>query len=131
MERIGNIGWQVKQTSPGKALEALLVRFHPNRYYGTMAEYITSGWKEEAEQLTYQGVNLPKALFAGKEAHYQIASVRLHPQESMTELTSTEDRLLYLEEKEKQDFFRAYAAADAALQNLAEGSHGFTSSITS
>jgi hypothetical protein len=114
--RIGNVGWKACPPSKSEVVvEAQLVKYHPNRYYGELETYRSSGWSDDGEYLSYQGQKIPKQLFSDRESNYLLAWIRLYAGEATTHFEAVEDRLLYIEEQDKLDFFSAYAQADRHL----------------
>jgi hypothetical protein len=118
--RINNIGAE-KAVYIGKPpknadLEVSIVKYHPNRYYGELETYIKDGWKDCGSYVESQGNNpgiiLDKNLFNRPEGNYVIASLKYNKKEDCTELTSVCDRLLHIENEDKEDFWEVYRLAD-------------------
>jgi hypothetical protein len=117
--RKGNVGWVSHPASKAQVLaEAHIVKYHPNRYYGELNSYLDNNWVKEGEYIVCRGQRIPQSLFESKESHYVIAFVRRFPDENSTQIEGVEDRILYLEDQDKRDFFDVYAHADKWLQSL-------------
>lgn len=101
-----------------------IVRYHPNRYYGELENYLNNGWEDCGDfvrQKDHKGsVSISKKCFEGKETNYVIAFLKYNKKEGVAELTSVGDRLLYIEEEDKKDFWEVYKIADRKLNELAD-----------
>jgi len=111
------MGFEVLKNSPAQpgSQTAIIVRYHPNQYYGMLGEYITNGWRDCGETIQSRGCTLSKSVFSDPESNYVVAMVHLSPGENCTRLESVEDRMLGLTNAEKLDFFDMYQMADLAL----------------
>jgi hypothetical protein len=94
-----------------------IVKYHPNRYYGELESYLSQGWVDEGEYIVSNKIRLNKDCFKHIESNYVLAFVYLHKGENETCLESVGDRLLFIEESEKEDFFKAYQEANKQLIN--------------
>ena len=107
--------------------ECAIVKYHPNRYYGELENYINNGWEDCGEFVKskdYKGtVSISKECFKNKESSYVIAFLRYNEKEGVAELTSVGDRLLYIEEEDRKDFWEVYKIADRKLLELADKDH--------
>lgn len=117
--RINNIG-----TKPVKYLgnqkdefSVAIVKFHDNRYYGLLDGYLKDGWKDMGSYIEHNEMTISKNNFEDKETFYTIAFLKLHKNEKETELKSIGDRLLYIDSKDKEDFFEVYKNADKLLHH--------------
>jgi len=105
-----------------------IVKYYPNRYYGELENYINNGWEECVldgvdfiRDKDHKGsVSISKKCFEGKESSYVIAFLKYDKENGVAELTSVGDRLLYIEEEDKKDFWEVYKIADRKLNELAE-----------
>ena len=99
-----------------------IVKYHPNRYYGELENYLKDGWKDCGDFIKdkdYKGsVSIDKKCFEGKESSYVIAFLKYDKKNGATQLTSVGDRLLYIEEEDKKDFWEVYKIADRKLTEL-------------
>lgn len=109
-----------KVNSKPDAYELALVKYHKNRYYGLLDQYLADGWEDKGDFVHSQGVSISKTSFQSPETSYVLAFVKLHKNETETELQSVGDRLLYIEPNEKDDFFEVYRLADQKLQLIME-----------
>jgi hypothetical protein len=104
--------------------ECAIVKYHPNRYYGELENYINHGWVDCGDFVRdkdHKGsVSISKKCFEGKETNYVIAFLKYSEKEGVTELTSVGDRLLYIEEEDKKDFWEVYKIADRKLLELVD-----------
>lgn len=101
-----------------------IVKYHPNRYYGELENYINNGWEDCGDYVKdkdYKGtLSISKECFKNKETSYVIAFLKYSKEEGVAKLTSVGDRLLYIEEEDKKDFWEVYKIADRKLNELAE-----------
>jgi hypothetical protein len=117
--RINNIGAE-SVTYIGKRFEepryeCSIVKYHPNRYYGELENYLKDGWEDRGGDIYHNNVSIDKKCFEGKETNYVIAFLKYNKDGGYTELESVCDRLLYIEENEKKDFFEVYKIADRMI----------------
>lgn len=114
--RSNNIGILPASSLPSSKGKTLcIVKYHPNRYKGTLTEYLADGWVDHGKYIEAHGDRLDKSVFLKDEDHYVLAFVHLYVDEPTTHLESVEDRPAYLEEPEFADFFRAYQEANMIL----------------
>ena len=117
--RINNIGAEpiayLGKKPEGHQYECAIVKYHPNKYYGMLEQYLKDGWKDNGDYISHKNVNIGKSCFLGKETHYVIAFLKYDKDSQSTHLTSVADRLLYIEEDEKKDFFEVYKIADRMI----------------
>jgi len=117
--RINNIGAEpiayIGKEFEEPRYECALVKYHPNRYYGLLEQYLKDGWEDKGSCLYHYHCHIDKKCFLDKETHYVIAFLKYDPKGNSTQLTSVDDRLLYIEENEKKDFFEVYKIADRLL----------------
>jgi Golgi nucleoside diphosphatase len=117
--RINNIGAE-SVTYIGKRFEepryeCAIVKYYPNRYYGELEQYLKNGWEDNGDAISHNNTHISKNCFEGKETNYVIAFLRYDNHECTTKLESVSDRLLYIEEDEKEDFFEVYKIADRMI----------------
>ena len=120
--RINNIGAE-KAAYIGKPpkdadLNVSIVKYHPNRYYGELETYTKDGWKDCGSYIESQcnpSIILDKNLFNNPETNYVIASLRYDKKGDYTKLTSVCDRLLYIENEDKDNFWEVYRLADKEM----------------
>jgi hypothetical protein len=117
--RINNIGTEsvayIGKTSKVAKYECSIVKYHPNRYYGELENYLKDGWEDRGDAIYHNNCSISKNCFENKETHYVIAFLKYCSKENCTNLESVGDRLLYIEEDEKKDFFEVYKIADRML----------------
>jgi hypothetical protein len=123
MTRFNNIGIEpiqyLDQTGDSpKSQGFAIVKYHPNRYYGLLQEYLSNGWVDKGEYITSQKIKISKDCFSHLESNYVLAFVYLHQGEEETCLESVGDRPLYIEESERNDFFKAYQTANNKLVGI-------------
>jgi len=122
--RINNIGAEpiayLGKKPEGHQYECAIVKYHPNRYWGELENYIKNGWKDEGDYIESESLSISKDCFKNKETHYVIAFLRYDSHEDTTKLESVSDRLLYIEEDEKKDFFKVYEIADTMIMEKVE-----------
>lgn len=99
-------------TQPSKLA---IVRYHPNGYFGLLDEYLANGWIDEGDVIKYKNISIAKTIFALQEGYYVLAFVSLYPNEEQPQLEPIEDRLLYINQDEQTDFFKAYEYANKTL----------------
>ena len=125
--RINNIGAE-KAAYIGKPpkdadLNVSIVKYHPNRYYGELENYLKDGWKDCVldgidfiKRKNGRGsVSISKKCFQNKETNYVIAFLKYEKDGGSTQLTSVGDRLLYIENEDKKDFWEVYRLADKEM----------------
>lgn len=118
--RINNIGAETNTGATsmvGGEKSVSICRFHPNRYYGMLGEYLSSGWEDCGSHIRSEkgGVNIDKGCFSAKENSYVIAFVSSGRRGESSRLESVEDRLLYLDREDRDDFFEVYRLVDQRL----------------
>jgi len=117
--RINNIGAEpiayLGKKPEGHQYECAIVKYHPNKYYGMLEQYLKDGWKDNSDYISHKNVNIGKSCFLGKETNYVISFLRYNKDDCTTKLESVCDRLLYIEEDEKKDFFEVYKIADRMI----------------
>jgi hypothetical protein len=117
--RINNIGAEptayIGKRFEGPSYELSIVKYHPNKYYGMLEQYLKDGWEDDGDHISHKNVHIGKSCFLGKETHYVIAFLKYDKDSQTTHLTSVADRLLYIEEDEKKDFFEVYKIADRMI----------------
>jgi hypothetical protein len=92
-----------------------IVKYHPNRYYGELENYLKDGWKDRGSDIYCNNISINKKCFKYNESNYTIAYLRYDSKENCTRLESVGDTLLYIEEEERKDFFEVYKIADRML----------------
>jgi len=126
--RVNNIGIEPitylmvdNQSTKPKDKESLnIVKYHKNRYFGMLEDYLQSGWEDKGNYLERQKATISKSHFEEEEAHYVIAHLHLYNNEMETIIEGVGDRLLYIEANEREDFFKVYSMADQMLHKLVE-----------
>jgi len=122
--RINNIGAEpiayLGKKPEGHQYECAIVKYHPNRYWGELENYLKNGWKDEGDYIESENLSINKNCFKNKETNYVIAFLRYDKHEQCTRLESVGDRLLYIEESEKKDFFKVYEIADTMIMEKVE-----------
>jgi hypothetical protein len=116
-----SVAYITKGNEKETTLSMSICKYHPNRYYGMLEEYLESGWEDKGEYIhtTEGNVSMHKSTFLEKEHNYIIAFIHLHKGEKETELVTVGDRLLYIEEEDKKAFFEVYKLADMELHKKA------------
>lgn len=100
-----------------------IVKYHPNRYYGELENYLNNGWKDCGDHIKstdkpFNNISIGKECFQNKETNYVIAFLKYDAKEDTTQLTSVGDRILYIDAEDKKDFWEVYKIADAKLTEL-------------
>jgi hypothetical protein len=120
--RINNIGAEpvvyIGKRFEEPRYELSIVKYHPNHYYGLFEQYLKDGWRDIGTHLYTSEPShctISKESFLNKETNYTIATLRYDSKEQCTKLESVGDRLLYIEEEEKKDFFEVYKIADRMI----------------
>lgn len=117
--RINNIGAEpiayIGKRFEEPKYELSIVKYHPNKYYGMLEQYLKDGWKDNDNVISHNNAHISKKCFFGKETNYVIAFLRYDSKEQCTRLETVGDRLLYIEEDEKKDFFEVYKIADRMI----------------
>ena len=125
--RINSIGAEQTAYLGKKPEDALynisIVKYHPNRYYGELENYLKNGWKDCGDHVKStnkpcNNISIGKECFQNKETNYVIAFLKYNKKEGVAELTSVGGRLLYIEQEDKKDFWEVYKIADAKLSEL-------------
>jgi len=122
--RINNIGAEpiayLGKKPEGHQYECAIIKYHPNRYWGELENYLKDGWKDEETHVESDSLSISKECFKNKETNYVIAFLRYDSGEQCTKLESVGDRLLYIEKEEKKDFFDVYEIADRMIMEKVE-----------
>jgi Golgi nucleoside diphosphatase len=122
--RINNIGAEpvayIGKAPKVAEYECSIVKYHSNRYYGELENYLKDGWEDRGSCIYHNNVSIDKKCFKNKETNYVIAFLGYDSKEQCTRLESVGDRLLYIEEDEKKDFFEVYKIADRMLMEKIE-----------
>jgi Golgi nucleoside diphosphatase len=122
--RINNIGAEptayIGKRFEGPNYELSIVKYHPNKYYGMLEQYLKDGWEDRGVDIYHNNCSISKSCFKGEETNYVIAFVKYDEGSQSTHLTSVADRLLYIEEDEKKDFFEVYKIADRMILEKVE-----------
>lgn len=117
--RINNIGAEpvayLGKNPEENTYECSIVKYLPNDYYGELENYLKDGWEDRGEYINTAWASIDKNCFLNKETNYVIAFLRYDSKEQCTRLESVGDRLLYIEEDEKKDFFEVYKIADRMI----------------
>jgi Golgi nucleoside diphosphatase len=117
--RINNIGAEpiayLGNASKKAEYELSIVKYHPNRYYEELENYLKDGWEDRGDCIYLNNVSISKECFKNKETNYVIAFVKYDGSSQSTHLTTVADSLLYIEEDEKKDFFEVYKIADRMI----------------
>jgi hypothetical protein len=117
--RINNIGAEpvqfVGNASDNVEASMSIYKYHPNRYYGGLNDYLNSGWVDAGDFIESQGCKIYKNCFQNVEDKYVIAFVNFKRKDLDTELVSVSDRILYIEPKDREDFFEVYRLTDKFL----------------
>ena len=120
--RINNIGAEptayLGEGSEGSEYNLSIVKYHPNQYYGMLEQYLKDGWRDIGTHLYTSKpchCTISKESFLNEESNYVIAFLKYDKDSQSTHLTSVADRLLYIEEDEKKDFFEVYKIADRMI----------------
>jgi hypothetical protein len=117
--RINNIGAEpvayIGKAPKVAEYECSIIKYHPNRYWGELENYLKDGWEDKGTYIKCKCGSIDKNCFEGKETNYVIAFLRYDPKEQCTRLETVGDRLLYIEEDEKKDFFEVYKIADRMI----------------
>ena len=126
--RINSIG--AEQTAylgkkpKGAEYDISIVKYHPNRYYGELENYLNNGWEDCGDYVRSTdkagNISINKECFKNKETNYVVAFLKYEKEGGVTQLTSVGDRLLYIEEEDKKDFWEVYKIADRKLLELAD-----------
>ena len=125
--RINNIGAEpiayIGKRFEEPRYELSIVKYHPNKYYGMLEQYLKDGWRDLGTHLYTSEpchCTISKESFLNKETNYVIAFLRYDSKEQCTKLETVCDRLLYIEEDEKKDFFEVYKIADRMILEKVE-----------
>ena len=125
--RINSIGAEpiayLSKKPEGHQYELSIIKYHPNRYYGMLEQYLKDGWKDIGTHLYTREPNhcsISKTCFLNKETNYVIAFLRYDSKEQCTRLETVGDRLLYIEEYERIYFFEVYKIADKMILEKVE-----------
>ena len=118
--RINNIGAEkavyIGEPPKDADLHVSIVKYHPNRYYGELETYLKDGWEDCGSYIESQGLmTIDKNCFCGPETKYGIASLKYDNKEDCVVLTSVGDRLLYIENEDKENFWEVYRLADREM----------------
>ncbi len=122
--RVNNIGVEAAQPeraslSSYDSLVLSIVKYHPNKYYNLMEEYIEAGWVEDGSHICKNNIRLKREIFSKPECFSVLAFVYLDPSGECTRLESVSDRMLRLSPSDRSDFFEAYRLADREVMKTA------------
>ena len=89
--RINSIGAEQTAYLGKKPEDALynisIVKYHPNRYYGELENYINNGWEDCGDFVKdkdYKGtISIDKKCFEGKETSYVVAFLKYDKKEGV------------------------------------------------
>lgn len=125
--RINSIGAEpiayLGEKPEGHQYECAIIKYHPNRYYGMLEQYLKDGWKDIGTHLYTSKpsyCSISKNCFLNKETNYVIAFLRYDSKEQCTRLETVGDRLLYIEEYERIYFWEVYKIADKMILEKVE-----------
>jgi len=122
--RINSIGAEptvyLGKPPEGSEYNLSIIKYHPNRYYGELENYLKDGWEDKGTYIKCKCGSIDKNCFEGKETNYVIAFLRYDPKEQCTRLETVGDRLLYIEEYERIYFFEVYKIADKMILEKVE-----------
>lgn len=94
-----------------------IVKWYPNDYYGAEEKMISEGWEkvtsERGWSLRKGQTSVMDGCFRNPESCYTIATLKWDSHEDWCVMTTVGNRLLGLDEDDRQDFFDVY--------NLSEG----------
>lgn len=99
-----------------------IVRYYPNKYYGTEGEMIKEGYVKTTFgdglmdfALTRNGHTVHGSCFQNSEFCYVIAVLDYVEDEACCDLTTIGPRVLKLDEDERRSFFDVYAIAEKMI----------------
>ena|SRR5690606_6102966 len=108
--RVNNIGFRVEYDS------LHIVKYYKNKYFGNYEKMIEEGWKETSNGFLHRGlVTITESCFKNPESCYTIAILELDRDEYTTNLRTVGNRVLDLNKKERDDFFKVYEKAHKYL----------------
>lgn len=100
--RVNNIGIRLEYGS------LHIVKYYKNEYFGNYDKMIEDGWEETSNGLHRGQVTITASCFKNPESCYTLALLELDKEEYTTNLRTVGDRVLDLNKKERDDFFKVY-----------------------
>src|SRR5690606_35021172 len=107
--RVNNIGFRVEYGT------LHILKYYKNQYFGNYENMIAEGWEESLKGLYKDAVTITESCFKNPESCYTIAILELDKEEYTTNLRTVGDRVLDLNKKERDDFFKVYKKAHKYL----------------
>jgi|SRR5690606_7307665 len=107
--RVNNIGFRVEHNT------LYIVKYYKNKYFGKYNKMIEDGWEETSNGLNKGAVTIASSCFKSPESCYTVAILEPDKGEYTTNLRTTGDRVLDLNKKERDDFFKVYKKAHKYL----------------
>lgn len=108
--RVNNIGFRMYYDN------IHILKYYKNRYFGNYERMIKEeGWEESSNGLYKDGVTITDSCFKNPESCYTVAILELDKEEYTTNLRTVGDRVLDLNKKERDDFFKVYKKAHKYL----------------
>ena len=109
--RVNNIAFRIESNG-----SLHIVKYYPNSYYGRYDSMVEGGWEKTADgSLYYDSVFVDKSCFKNPESCYTLALLELDREEYTTNLRTVGDRVLDLNKREREDFFKVYKKAHKYL----------------
>jgi len=100
--------------------ELIIVKWYQNKLYGELDNYLKNGWKEEGKLIISDKSSIHKDCFYNEELYHYIAFLKYDKNKQSTILTAESNKLLYIEEDEKKDFFEVCKIADRMIMEKVE-----------
>ena len=94
-----------------------IVKWYPNEYYGAEEKMLSEGWERSMKDGEYFGLSrgfttITASCFKKPESVYTIATLEWDRGEDWCNMKTVGNRLLELDEVNRQDFFEVYRLAE-------------------
>lgn len=108
--RVNNIGFRIERGS------LHILKYYKNEYFGNFDKMVDEGWEPDSEGGLHKDcVTITKSCFRNPESCYTIALLELDREEYATTLHTVGQRVLDLNKREREDFFKVYKKAHKYL----------------
>lgn len=97
-----------------------IVCFTKNQYYGELENYLKNGWEDKGSYIYCDHCSIDKNCFHNEETNYVVANLKYDVDVGVSRLESVEDRLLYIDKRDRDDFWKIYQLANDELSLLAK-----------
>ena len=107
--RVNNIGFRLEYDT------LHIVKYYKNEYFGNYDKMIEDGWEETSNGLRRGLVTVTDSCFKNPDSCYTVAILETDKYGYTTNLRTLGDRVLDLNKKDRNDFFKVYEKAHKYL----------------